>query len=228
VHAALGWALAALVSLHVAAALRHGFILKDGVMLRMWPRFLKLMMPLAVIGFFGTGTLPAAAQEWALNKDRSKLTFEADAAGQILTGEFQQFEAEIRFDPEHPDITEISAAIDVNTISTGQSQADDALRSPEWLDAQTYPAAGLKVSALKPGSAEGRYTLEGTLIIKGKARPISMPITVAIDLGEATVKGETVINRLDFGIGPSGPVAGKVIGNQVRVRFNISATSLDN
>jgi cytochrome b561 len=228
VHAALGWALAALVSLHVAAALRHGFILKDGVMLRMWPRFLKLMMPLAVIGFFGTGTLPAAAQEWALNKDRSKLTFEADAAGQILTGEFQQFEAEIRFDPEHPDITEISAAIDVNTISTGQSQADDALRSAEWFDAQTYPAAGLKVSALKPGSAEGRYTLEGTLIIKGKARPISMPITVAIDLGEATVKGEAVINRLDFGIGPSGPVSGKVIGNQVRVRFDISATRLDN
>jgi polyisoprenoid-binding protein YceI len=229
VHAALGWALAALVSLHIAAALRHGFILEDGVMLRMWPRLLKLMMPLAVIGFFGTGTLPAAAQEWALNKDRSKLIFEADAGGgQMLTGEFQQFEAEIRFDPEHLDITEINAAIDINTISTGQPQTDDALRSAEWFDAQTYPAAGLKVSALKPGSAEGRYTLEGTLIIKGKARPISMPITVAIDLGEATVKGETVINRLDFGIGPSGPVAGKVIGNQVRVRFNISATSLDN
>jgi cytochrome b561 len=228
VHAALGWALAALVSLHVAAALRHGFILKDGVMLRMWPRFLKLMMPVAVIGFFGTSILPAAAQEWALNKDRSKLTFEADAAGQTLTGEFQQFEAEIRFDPEHPDITEISAAIDVNTISTGQSQADDALRSAEWFDAQTYPAAGLKVSALKPGNVEGRYTLEGTLIIKGKARPISMPITVATDMGEATVKGETVINRLDFGIGPSGPVSGKVIGNQVKVRFDISATSLDN
>jgi cytochrome b561 len=228
VHAALGWALAALVSLHIAAALRHGLILKDGVMLRMLPRFLKLMMPLAVIGCFGAGTLPAAAQEWAINKDKSKLTFEADAGGQSIMGEFQQFEAEIRFDPDHPDITEINAAIDINTITTGQSQADDTLRSADWFDAQTYPAAGLKVKALTPGSREGQYTLEGTLIIKGKARPITVPITLAVDLGEATVRGETVINRLDYGIGPNGPVSGMVIGNDVKVRFNISATRLDN
>jgi polyisoprenoid-binding protein YceI len=197
-------------------------------MLRMLPRFLKLMVPFAVIGFFGVGVLPAAAQEWAINKDRSKLTFEADAGGQTVAGAFQQFEAEIRFDPNYLDITEISAAIDINTISTGQDKADDALRGPDWFDAQNYPAAGLKVSALKPAGSAGRYMLEGTLAIKGRARPVSIPITMTIDQGEATVRGETVINRLDFGIGPSGPVSGMVIGNQVKVRFEISATRLDN
>jgi len=35
-HETLGWIWGALVLLHIAAALRHHFILKDGVLLRMW------------------------------------------------------------------------------------------------------------------------------------------------------------------------------------------------
>ena len=37
-HTAVGFALAGLVALHVAAALHHGLILKDGVLQRMWGR----------------------------------------------------------------------------------------------------------------------------------------------------------------------------------------------
>jgi cytochrome b561 len=36
-HRALAYALAALVALHVAAALHHQFILRDGLLRRMWP-----------------------------------------------------------------------------------------------------------------------------------------------------------------------------------------------
>jgi cytochrome b561 len=38
VHATLAWTLATLVGLHVAAALKHHFIDKDGLLLRMWLR----------------------------------------------------------------------------------------------------------------------------------------------------------------------------------------------
>jgi len=37
-HGALAWALAALVAVHVAAALRHHFVDRDGLLLRMMPR----------------------------------------------------------------------------------------------------------------------------------------------------------------------------------------------
>ncbi|MGJ3627627.1 cytochrome b [Sphingomonas sp. MMS24-JH45] len=36
-HELLGWVMAALVALHVAAALRHHFLLRDGILLRMAP-----------------------------------------------------------------------------------------------------------------------------------------------------------------------------------------------
>ncbi len=232
VHAALGWALLALVSLHIAAALRHGLILKDGVMSRMVPRFLKasrsLILPLALMTAFAAGLFPAAAQEWAINKEKSKITFEADAGGQAIAGEFQQFQAEIHFDPEHLDITDISAAIDVNTVSTGQSQVDDALMTKDWFDAQTYPAAGFKASSIKPGDADGSYILEGSLIIKGHAKPVTIPFTLDVDQGEATVSGETAIDRRNFGVGPDGPVSGMVIGDLVKIKLDLVATRLDN
>ena len=37
-HVTLQWALYGLIALHVAAALYHQFIVKDGILLRMWPR----------------------------------------------------------------------------------------------------------------------------------------------------------------------------------------------
>lgn len=232
-HSALGWALAALIVLHVAAALRHGFILKDGVMSRMLPRFLKtsraMVLPLAVMLASAAATLPAsAAPEWALNKAKSKLTFEIEAAGQTVSGQFQQFEAEIRFDRSHPDMSEIAARIDVNTMTTGQAQVDDALRGPEWFDVQTYPAAGFRATAVKQGKGDGTYFMEGQLSIKGKTQPVTIPFSFDVDQGEATVSGETSISRREFGIGPAGPVSGMAIGDEVKVRLDLIATRLDN
>ena len=40
VHRWAGWAITALAALHIAAALQHYFILKDGVLQRMLPRAL--------------------------------------------------------------------------------------------------------------------------------------------------------------------------------------------
>ena len=232
VHAALGWALLALVLLHIAAALRHSLILKDGVMLRMVPRFLRigrlllcLIMPATV---FILSTSPGAAQGWAINNEKSRLTFEAEAGGQTVTGEFKQFRADIRFDPEVLDITEISAAIDTNSISTGQSEVDDALLSKDWFDAQTFPTAGFAATAIREGDEDGSYVLDGNLTIKGNRKPVTIPFTLEIDQGEGTVSGETTVNRRDFGLGPDGPISGLTIGDRVKIKLDLIATRLDN
>lgn len=232
VHAALAWALLALVLLHIAAALRHSLILKDGVMLRMVPRFLRIARLLLCLALpamaFILSSSPSAAQGWAINNGKSRLTFEAEAGGQTVIGEFKQFRAEIRFDPEVLDITEISAAIDTNSVSTGQSQVDDALLSKDWFDAQTYPTAGFAATAIKEGDEDGSYVLDGNLTIKGNRKPVTIPFTLQIDQGEGTVSGETTINRRDFGLGPDGPVSGLTIGDRVKLKLDLIATRLDN
>jgi polyisoprenoid-binding protein YceI len=197
-------------------------------MVRKIPRTLKLMALIALAAAFGAAAAPASAQEWALNKEKSKLTFQINAGGEVIAGEFQQFEAEIRFDPDHVGNAEISAAIDINTVSTGQDKVDETLRSKDWLDAQTYPAAGFQAKAVKPGGADGSYVLEGNLTIKGKTRPLAIPVSLDVDLGEARITGETVINRLDFGVGPAETASGAPVANPVRVALAMYATRLDN
>lgn len=232
VHAALGWVLLVLPLLHIAAALRHSLILKDAVMLRMMPRFLKnlqiLILLILPIAGGVLSALPAAAQEWAMNKEQSRMTFEVEAGGQVVSGQFEQFRAEIHFDPDHLEITEISAAIDINTVTTGQPQVDGALLSKDWFDAQTYPTAGFGMTSIEAGDADDSFILQGNLTIKGKTVPVTLPFTLEIDQGEARVSGETSVNRRDFGLGPSDPVSGVTIGDWVKIKLDLLATRLDN
>jgi cytochrome b561/polyisoprenoid-binding protein YceI len=232
VHAAMGWTLLVLVGLHIAAALRHGFILKDGIMLRMLPRVLnvsrKLIVPFAFTMVFAGGALPAVAQEWAIDKSLSKISFEAQAGGQAVAGEFKQFQAEIHFDPDEPDSAEISAAIDMNNVVTGQAQVDSALLGKDWFDTQTYPTAGFRARSVKPGSTDGNYVIEATVTIKDVSKDVTLPFKLAVNEGEATIKGETAISRSAFGIGPKGPVSGMVIGDVVKLRLDLAAKRLDN
>ena len=201
-------------------------------MSRMLPRFLKasrsLYIALVLMTLFAAGASPAAAQEWAIDKQQSRISFEVDAGGQAFIGQFQQFRAEIRFDQEQLDLSEISAAIDTNTVSTGRVDVDTALLGKEWFDTQSYPAAGFRATSVNEGEMEGAYIMEGELIIKGRAKPVSIPFRLDVDQGEATVSGETAVDRRSFGLGPDGPVAGVMIGDLVKIKLEIVATRLDN
>ena len=232
VHAALGWTLLVLVGLHIAAALRHGFILKDGIMLRMLPRVLnvsrKLIVPFGFSLLLVGGALPAAAQEWAIDKSLTKASFEAQAGGQAVNGEFKQFQAEIHFDPDDPESAEISAAIDMNNVVTGQAQVDAALLGKDWFDTQTYPTAGFRARSVKAGKGDDEYVIQATITIKDVSKDVTLPFRLAVSEGEATVKGEVAISRSEFGIGPKGPVSGMVIGDVVKLRLDLAAKRLDN
>ena len=70
--------------------------------------------------------------------------------------------------------------------------------------------------------------IEATITIKDNSKDITLPFKLAVHDGEATVKGETAIKRSDFDIGPAGPVSGMVIGDVVKLKFDLAAKRLDN
>jgi polyisoprenoid-binding protein YceI len=201
-------------------------------MLLMLPRVLsmprKLLLPIACGMLLAGAALPAAAQEWSIDKSISKISFEASAGGQTVTGEIKQFRAEIHFDPDDLGSADISAAIDMNNIKSGQPQIDDALLAKEWFDTQTYPTAGFRAGSVKAGRGDGDYVMNATITIKDISKQITLPFKLAIDDGEATIKGETAIRRSDFGVGPMGPVSGVVVADVVKLKLDLAAKRLDN
>jgi polyisoprenoid-binding protein YceI len=170
----------------------------------------------------------AHAQEWALNKQQSQITFEIISADTSVAGSFGQFEAEIRFDPEYLDVTDIRAAVDMNTVRTGDAQLDDALRSSPWFDTQSYPAAAFRTTALEEGDNENSYIVQGNLTIRGISRPVSIPVGFSVHQGDATVTGEIAINRQEFGIGADNALKGQASGDLVIIRLKLVTTRLDN
>ena len=67
--------------------------------------------------------------------------------------------------------------------------------------------------------------IEATITIKDTSQDLTLPFKLSINEGEATVKGETAIRRSDFGIGPSGPVSGMVIGDVVKLKLDLAANA---
>ncbi len=222
-----------LIAIHVAAALRHTFVSKDGVMTRMLPRFgRRSASPLVALLILTTSALsfasltPANATEWGINPRKSEVGFEASGSGYSTKGTFKSYNTEIEFDPDTPDRASIHVTLDMRSASTGAADTDQTLQSEEFFDPGRYPTAEFSAHGAKPGS-DGKYILEGRLTLKGVTKPVSLPFSIDIAGGMAAVKAATTINRLDFGVGPES-VAGLAVDKEVKLTIDLTAMRLDN
>ncbi len=229
-HKIFAYGLAALIGVHVAAALRHALILKDGVMSRMLPRFLtrtSAILVCAALAIIIARPRDALAYEWDVNPETSRVGFETSAGGQAIKGAFERFKAEIRFDPDMPDEAAFDVAIDVASLKTGTAEVDKALPSAEWFDAARFPQATFRAKGAKR-TGEGKYEVTGDLSIKGVSKPATLPFSLSIEGAEAAAEGLLTIDRATYGIGPETFAGGIPLPKDVKVAMSIKALRLDN
>ena len=222
-----------LIIIHVAGALRHAFVLRDGIMSRMLPRFWRrsasprvalLVLTASALSF--AGLKQASAMEWGVNPQKSEVAFEASGSGYNTKGTFKNYKTDIEFDPETPEEASIHVTLDMRSASTGAADADQTLQSEDFFDPRRYPTAEFAARGAKP-DGDGKYILDGRLTLKGVTKPIALPFSINLAEGTAAVKAETTINRLDFGVGPES-VAGLAVGKEVKLTIDLTAVRLDN
>ena len=232
-HGLLGWVLLVLIVLHIAGALYHGIVLKDGIMSSMKPNFGKRPSGLAIaLLAFGAGALAiggagkAAASEWSVKPEASQIAFEVSGGGNTTKGAFGQYKAEIEFDPDAPGQTAVRVLLNMNSAATGTADADETLKSAEFFNPAQFPTAQYVARGAQALGA-GKYVLNGRLTLKGVTKPVSLPFLIDIKAGTARVVAETKINRLDFGVGQE-TVAGLAVNNDVKLTIELTAVRLDN
>ena len=222
-----------LIVIHVAAALRHAFVLKDEIMSRMLPRFGRrspsqrvalLVLTASAFGFVGLND--ASAMEWGVNPQKSEVAFEASGSGYNTKGTVKSFKTDIEFDPETPDQASVRVRLDMRSASTGAADTDHTLQSADFFDPGRFPTAEFAARGAKP-DGDRKYILDGQLTLKGVTKPLTLPFSIAIEEGTAVVKAETTINRLDFGVGPES-VAGLAVDKEVKLTIDLTAMRLDN
>ena len=156
---------------------------------------------------------------WTIDKAASKLEIEVTQLGSPVRGVFNDWEANVTFDPGRPEDATIVAEIAVPTLAL--SDVSDRAVSDEFLGAEANPTARFVSDDVVP--TKTGFDARGTLTLAGVERPFTLPFTFAQRDGRAVVNAEATIRRLDFGVG-KGFADDSSVGREVLVLITIEAT----
>lgn len=189
--------------------------------MRMPPRTLLVACLLLVVGL-----IPAlAATPWTMVPEASRLSFSGEQMGAPFEGQFNHYDAEIAFDPEDLAGSRVVVTIDMASAGTGNSDRDALLPGADWFDVANHPQARLETKGFRHLGGE-RYEAQTILTLRGTAKPVTLPFTLAIAGDTARVDGATTILRGDFGVGQGQWANSAVVGQDVTVRVSLTAKRL--
>jgi polyisoprenoid-binding protein YceI len=150
---------------------------------------------------------------------KSSVTFQIKNLGINTNGSLSGLKADIQFDPNHIDASNISASIDANTINTDNDKRDEHLKSDSYFDAAKYPAITIKSVSIKHKSGNS-YTGTFNLTIKDKTNAVELPFTYTESGNAASFKGALKIKRTDYGVGGSS----MVMSDNVTITIDVETT----
>lgn len=189
------------------------------------------LLPLFVLGFF-----PAAWGETVeyriVSGGANKITLELDKTG-VMRGkkhnfEFPKFDGKLSFDAAAPQNSRVELKIDSAAVICNDTWLKESDRKKvldytltDMLAVKQYPEMRFVSSKVTP-KADGKYTVEGTLTIRGNGRPVVLE--AALTQGAMTIDGNSILKITSFGLKP--PSAGFGLAgtkDEMRAQFHIVA-----
>ena len=179
--------------------------------------FLAAMSLICVLG--------VSAQQRKIDTQKSTLTIHVGKSG-VFSGLGHEHEVRAPIQSGMAD-TGSHAAVEIHVdaralrvIDKGESEKDrtevqKTMLGPEVLDSEHYQEIVFKSTSAEPAD-QGRWTLRGTLTLRGQTRPV----TVHVTLKNGQYSGETSVKQTDFGITPPGK-AGVRAKDEVRIEFDV-------
>lgn len=122
-----------------------------------------------------------------------------------LTGRFNEFDGKFSFDKAQPEAANITVNINTASIDTNHADRNKHLRSKDFLDVDTFPAAKF-VSTKVLAAQDGTLTINGDFTLHGVTKPIVIKATKTGEGDDpwggyrAGFSGTTQIALADYGI----------------------------
>ena len=174
---------------------------------------------LGLCGLLAFTLHPAQAADWKMDPAGSKLEFIATFEKTPAPGEFKEFDARLRFDPEKPAGGSLDVTIKVTSADMNIPDVNKEIRGKDWFDYAGFPKAEFHSTDLRRDGK--RYVARGTLTLKGVKQPVEVPFTWTAAGGGAAMEGEFTLKRGAFGIGLGEWKATDTIGADVKVKFKV-------
>lgn len=165
---------------------------------------------------------------WSIDTTHSELSFSVrHMMFAKVRGSFLKWTGSVEAD-DGGAITGLSASIETASIDTREAQRDGHLRSPDFFDSEAHPTMTFVSSAVR-GDPNGVASVDGTLTIRGTARPVTLDLNFTgggKDPWGNTRRGYravTRIDRRDFGLtwNAALELGGVLVGEQVDIEIEV-------
>ncbi len=162
----------------------------------------------------------AAAKSWGVDKAESAIVFSGVHAGSPFEGRFEDWTANIEFDPEAPQNAVVLVTVETASAKTGTDLYDGTLTGADWFNVESFPQARFEAMGAEPDGAGG-YTLKGTLTIRENSAPVAL--TFKADETKAAADATVTLQRLDFGLGAESDPQGSWVSLEIPVTIKLVA-----
>ncbi len=240
IHHWLVQGLVIMVVLHLAAALRHRFILKDNVMSRMMLSATEHgadknhgLLPGALLILAGglylfnaventstaalvSGTAPqqSGGDDTQPMLAAGSVGFTVLQLGEPVIAVFEDVDLKLSLDIANPGSSVLSAKVQTASVNSGDGQLDATVVTDDWFASDEFPSATF-ISTAFGAAGDNNFNVSGELTI----REITQPITFILSLSGGIGAGELVIDRTLFGVGVGGQ--DEFVDPEVTIRFKV-------
>jgi len=185
------------------------------------------------------------ATKWDLSRAHSSVTFKVWHLMTPVYGSFDDFDADISFDPQNLAGSSIKVTIKTASINTGWGPRDEHLQSEDWFASGRWPLMTFTSSEIT-SKGDDMYVAKGTLKMKGVEKEIELPFKflgikkLSGDMKKAFGGADEVasfeinnfsVNRKDFEVGTgtstretAAIVYNQVVGSEVNINIAIEVT----
>ena len=170
------------------------------------------------------------AGTWVLDPAHSEVTFSVrHMMISKVRGEFGLKSATIEA-PANPLEAKVTASVDAASISTGDQNRDNHLRSADFFDVETYPTIDFVSTGVRYEG--GDFLVDGDLAMHG----VTKPVTFELEFGgfgtdpygnyKAGATAKTVVNREDFGLTWNAALesGGVLVGKDVTIMLDLQGS----
>jgi polyisoprenoid-binding protein YceI len=164
-----------------------------------------------------------AAPLWAVDQRASSIGFTGSMDGIAFSGRFTKWNAGIRFDPSNLAGSAARVIVEPASVNSGDGSRDSTLKESDWFDTARSPHIIFQTTSIR-SVGSGRYEAIGTLSVKGRAIPLTLPFTLTINGAQADMRASIVIDRTRLGLGAQFDPSGTQVAKAVTVNIAVRAT----
>jgi polyisoprenoid-binding protein YceI len=161
----------------------------------------------------------AAATDYSVRPDASKLGFSTTFQGESFNGQFGQWTAAISYDNGNLASSKFDVEVNLASAKTGDNDRDTALPGTDFFDVAKFPKAHFVTTGFRKNGA--RVIADGNLTLRGVTKPVSLDVSFQPQGSGATLDVDGTVKRLDFGVGTGDYADTSVIGGDVKISAHL-------